>query len=136
MVKIGRLTSARRNGRTLNSTATLTSYATGRLYGSTEELGLTVPGIVSGVWNAAAASYNTSGTMGQKLNNAASGGVDYDALAAAVWQYIDRTLTANPGVTTAEIVAALEVVVLPVNVKQVNDVTVTGTGQAGDEWGP
>lgn len=32
--------------------------------------GLTVTAIVDGVWNANAASYNTSGTMGQKLNSA------------------------------------------------------------------
>ena len=56
------------------STATLTSYATGKLTGTTEESGLTVAGITNSVWNAAAASYNTSGTMGEKLNGAGSAG--------------------------------------------------------------
>ena len=37
------------------------------------------------VWSALASAYNDTGTMGNKLNNAASGGVDYSALADAVW---------------------------------------------------
>lgn len=41
------------------------------------------------VWSALASVYNDTGTMGNKLNNAASGGVDYNALADAVW---DKTL--------------------------------------------
>lgn len=45
---------------------------------------LTPEGIRDAIWGAAAASYNVSGTMGQKLNSAASGGVDYNALAEAV----------------------------------------------------
>lgn len=36
------------------------------------------------VWNAVAAAYNASGTMGAKLNTASSGGVDLNALADAV----------------------------------------------------
>ena len=36
------------------------------------------------VWNAVAAAYNASGTMGAKLNTASSGGVDLSALADAV----------------------------------------------------
>jgi len=45
---------------------------------------LTPEGIRDAIWGAAAASYNVTGTMGQKLNSAASGGVDYNALAEAV----------------------------------------------------
>jgi hypothetical protein len=33
--------------------------------------------------------------MGNKLNLAASGGVDYDTLAQAVWTYVSRTLTSG-----------------------------------------
>lgn len=51
-----------------------------RSYGS-----LTPEGIRDAVWSAAASSFNVTGTMGQKLNSAASGGVDYEALAEAVW---------------------------------------------------
>jgi hypothetical protein len=54
--------------------------ATIRAYGS-----LTPEGIRDAIWSAAASSYNVTGTMGQKLNSAAVGGVDYDALAIAVW---------------------------------------------------
>lgn len=45
---------------------------------------LSVEGLRDAIWNAVASNYNTSGTMGQKLNSAAVGGVDYDALAEAV----------------------------------------------------
>jgi hypothetical protein len=58
--------------------------------------------------------------MGQKLNLAGSGGVDNDALAAAVWAYMTRTLT---GIADA-------------NIKQVNDIDIDGSGTSGDPWGP
>ena len=45
---------------------------------------LTPEGIKDAVWSASAAVYNASGTMGNKVNSAASGGVDYTALASAV----------------------------------------------------
>jgi hypothetical protein len=68
-------------GSTITGTGALS--ATIRGYGD-----LTPEGIRDSVWNALAVSYNTAGTMGAKLNSAASGGVDYNALAAAVWQYV------------------------------------------------
>jgi hypothetical protein len=46
--------------------------------------------IAASVWDSTATSFNTVGTMGNKLNNAAAGGVDYTALAGAVW---DATAT-------------------------------------------
>jgi hypothetical protein len=64
------------------------------------------------VWDAVAAQYNETGSMGQKLNTASSGGVDLDALAAAVWAYATRK----------------------VDVEKMNGYTVTGTGQEGDPW--
>ena len=39
------------------------------------------------VWQAAAAEFADTGTMGAKLNTASSGGVDYAALADTVWQH-------------------------------------------------
>lgn len=45
---------------------------------------LTPEGIRDAIWGAASSSYNVTGTMGQKLNSAAVGGVDYNALAEAV----------------------------------------------------
>ena len=36
----------------------------------------------------------------------------------------------------AEVLAVLEASTIPVNVKQVNDTPLSGTGVTGDEWGP
>lgn len=41
--------------------------------------------IAQEVWQSQKVSYNATGTMGNALNNAASGGVDYAALGEAVW---------------------------------------------------
>jgi hypothetical protein len=49
--------------------------------------------LAASVWNALAAEFNTLGTMGQKLNSAAVGGIDYEVLAEAMWGYADRQLT-------------------------------------------
>ena len=47
--------------------------------------GLTTGNVGAAVWAAIAIANNTPETMGQKLNSAATGGVDYDELANAVW---------------------------------------------------
>lgn len=52
------------------------------------------------VWEAIASEYNDTGTMGNKLNTASSGGVDMNALAQAVWEYATRTLTSGGGGST------------------------------------
>jgi len=36
----------------------------------------------------------------------------------------------------AELLAQLQATTIPVNVKQINSVTLAGTGTAGSEWGP
>jgi hypothetical protein len=54
---------------------------------------VTAESCAAAVWNAIASSYNDAGTMGQKLNSAAVGGVDYDALAEAV---LDAAVTGRP----------------------------------------
>lgn len=59
-------------------------YAIGWLSGTTAEAGLTTAGIANAVWGAIASANNDAGTMGQKLNSAASGGVDYGSMADAV----------------------------------------------------
>lgn len=46
---------------------------------------VTAQSCATAVWSALASNFNVSGTMGAKLNSAASGGVDYGALADAVW---------------------------------------------------
>lgn len=48
---------------------------------------LSPEGLANAVWSSLAAQYNDAGTMGNKLNTASSGGVDLNALAAAVHQY-------------------------------------------------
>lgn len=45
---------------------------------------LSAEGLAAAVWGAVAATNNDAGTMGNKLNSAASGGVDYPALGSAV----------------------------------------------------
>lgn len=68
----------------------------GELTSSIKSYGnLTPEGIRDAVWKAVATSFNDTGTMGQKLNSAAVGGIDYDALAEAVWDAETRSLTIN-----------------------------------------
>jgi hypothetical protein len=78
-------------------TAAAQPYATATMssdISSTGEL-LTSANIAQLVWGALAAANNDANTMGAKLNSAASGGVDYDALAEAVWddEFVDKLLT-------------------------------------------
>lgn len=49
------------------------------------EVATTYAGIAAAVWDESAASHNTVGTMGYKLNNAGGGGSDPSVIAAAVW---------------------------------------------------
>jgi hypothetical protein len=52
--------------------------------------------LAASVWNAALANYPNAGSAGNTLSLAGSGGVDYNALAAAVWAYIiDAGLSAE-----------------------------------------
>ena len=58
-----------------NGIATSTLTATGELSADIVSFGaLTIEGMREAVWSAVAASYNESGTMGEKMNNAASAG--------------------------------------------------------------
>jgi hypothetical protein len=84
---------------------TLTRYAIGIMEGTTEETGLSVPGIVNGVWSAVLSNYPDAGTAGNTLALAGSGGVDYTTLANAVWSAATRTLTSGGSAPTAEQVA-------------------------------
>ena len=69
-------------------TGALVPYAVGQMVGSTVDTSiLTSDVIAAAVWQSLAASFADAGTMGQKLNNAASGGVDYADLASAVWAH-------------------------------------------------
>ena len=59
---------------------------------------LSPEGLANAVWNGLATQYNEAGTMGAKLNTASSGGVDLNALAAAVHGY-----TVESGLTFEEV---------------------------------
>lgn len=48
----------------------------------------TAEGVRDAVWNAILSNYNATGSAGKALSTAGSGGVDYNLLAGAVWQYV------------------------------------------------
>lgn len=90
----------------------------GYMTGSTIETAeLTPASIAAAVWNAMLASHQTAGSAGKALSTASTGGVDLNALAAAV-------------------VAALEATTIPVDVAKVNGSAIDGAGTEGDPWGP
>lgn len=66
----------------LSATPSAIGHLSGDITPFTE---LSPQSLSAAVWSALASAYNDTGTMGNKLNNAASGGVDYSALADAVW---------------------------------------------------
>lgn len=122
-------------------TGTLTPYAIGAMSGSTVDTSvLTSDGIAGAVWSSLAAQFAEAGTMGAKLNSAASGGVDYAALGAAVWASVSRTLTSAEAPTVediaAEVLAALNATAIPVNTVQIKGQTIAGAGTEADPWGP
>jgi hypothetical protein len=120
-----------------NNTALMDVAATIRGYSD-----LTPEGIRDNVWGALASSYNNAGTMGAKLNTASSGGVDLNALAEAVWEYVDRTLTAGgssgatPEDIAAAILAAAQLAPIHADIQKVNAIEVKGTGTTSDPWNP
>jgi hypothetical protein len=117
--------------------------------------------LAAAVWSALATDYNVANTMGNKLNLASSGGVDYNLLSQAVWTYSTRGLssvgnqsvatevnnTVTPAVWTytlrslttvgnQAVAAEVANTVVPADVQYVNGIEVVGTGTAGDPWGP
>lgn len=77
--------------------ATLTSYAIGSMSGTAYLAGESAPvtpdNLAQAVWSAVASANNIAGTMGAKLNSAASGGVDYGDMADAVRTELQAELT-------------------------------------------
>lgn len=86
---------------TLSASADISAlgYMTGEMTPFTE---LSPEWLASAVWNSLATEYNTTGTMGAKLNLASSGWVDMNALAQVVWEYGVRSLTESAGLSTEE----------------------------------
>ena len=131
-----------RTGRAdISMSGTLQRYAIGHMEGAalpyTE---LSPASLASAVWDAALLDHQEDGSAGKALGTASSGGVDLQLLAAAVWDYATRTLTGGSQPMSAdiadEIMARLAATAIPVDVRKINNVTVEGTGVAGDEWGP
>jgi hypothetical protein len=104
--------------------------ALGFMSATTEESGLTVAGITNSVWNAILTDYGVSGSAGNTLSLAGSGGVDYATLAAAI-------------------LAAAQSTPIHSDVRKVNDVAISGAGipptydapippviDPGDPWRP
>lgn len=141
---------------TIGVDGTLFGHAIGEMSGTTADAGVTVDNVVNGVWNAMLTGYPTSGSAGNTLALAGSGGVDYTALANAVWTRVSRTLTSDAPPTVEQIatavwdevtrtltqdipadtVTALQATTIPVNITKVNNVDVDGTGSDADPWGP
>lgn len=119
----------------------LTRYAVGHMEGSalpyTE---LSPQSLAAAVWDSSLVDYQLDGSAGKSLSTASSGGVDLNLMAQAVWEYLDRTLTSgasgSSAPTAAEIVAALEAAILPVNLTQVRGQSLSGSGLESDPWGP
>lgn len=121
---------------------------------------LTSTNVGAAVWSALAAANNEAGTMGNKLNSAASAGDPWGttlpgAYGAGTGGFILGTyltgdayarLGAPAGASVSADVAAVktktdsltftEAGQVDANVQFVNDVEVTGNGQTGSEWGP
>lgn len=95
--------------------ASAVTGAIGHMTATPIDTQLTADSIAAAVWSAISASFNESGTMGNKLNSAASGGVDYQALADAV-------------------IAALNETTIPVDTVKMNGANVLGSGIDSDKW--
>ena len=89
--------------------------------------------LAAAVWSAIAASNNTAGTMGSKLNSAASGGVDYAAMADAVRAELAAELARLDAAISSRQAGGA---VVDADVRYVNGVEIGGTGTPGDTWGP
>lgn len=116
-----------------SNTALMDIVATIRGYGD-----LTPEGLRDAVWDASLANYPTAGSAGLALATASSGGVDYNALALAVWEYATRTLTSGAPPTAEQIataiLAAAQLAPIHANTQLMNDADVIGTGEVGDAW--
>lgn len=114
----------------LGAIASLTGTATITVDGSAEIMGLgymtgstlqteelTPASVAAAVWNALLANHQADGSAGKALSTVSTGGVDLNALAAAV-------------------VDALQATTIPVDVAKVNGADIDGSGTESDPWGP
>lgn len=93
-------------------------YGRGYMQASTvDNTTLTPASITTAVWSALATQYSVAGTMGNKLNSAASGGVDYAALGEAVWNVL--LADANTTGSIGELVQGISGGVTPPTVEEI-----------------
>jgi len=83
---------------TMNNDITALAFLSADIYVNQSEA--SVQQIVDGVWNALAASYNTSGTMWEAAQTGWGGGGG--ATAAQIWSYATRTLTESAWLTVEQ----------------------------------
>lgn len=106
---------------------------------------------VDDIWDEATAGHTTAGTTGKALTDAGSAGDPWStavpgAYAAGTAGYLIGTYVDAPISTVDTVVDAIKAKTdsltftvagkVDSNIKAVNNVTVTGTGAVGDEWGP
>lgn len=86
---------------------TAVKYATGELGARiTGESNLSPQNLAAAVWSALAAQYDADGTMGEKLNAAGAGNIDYEALAAAMLAQIEASSVLAKEATAQAILGA------------------------------
>lgn len=103
---------------TFTVSGSLTPYAIGHMVGSTVDNSvLTADSITAAVWNAILADFNENGTAGKALDSAGSGGVDIEALAAAI-------------------LAAAQITPIHADTRRIRGQNLTGDGSEANPWGP
>jgi hypothetical protein len=118
------------------SISSATPYATGMLAATIRGYSdLTPEGIRDQVWNAVLANFQESGSAGKALSTASSGGVDLNALAAAVWEYATRSMTAaEREAIAAEIIVAAQAAPIHADMRKTNGQALHGDGSEGDKF--
>lgn len=99
-----------------NFSGTLAPYAIGHMSGTTD-VGdvVTNASLARAVWDSVLAEFTNNGSAGKALSTASAGGVDLEAMAAAIL----TAAQADP---------------IHANVQKMNDVDVVGNGTAGNKW--
>lgn len=90
---------------TMNNDITALAFLSADIYVNQSEA--SVQQIVDGVWNALAASYNTSGSMWEAAQTGWGGGGG--ATAAQIWAYSSRSLTESAGLTAEQAIQLDEI---------------------------
>lgn len=110
-------------------TATAQAYGLGYMVASTVDNSVMTPlSITQAVLGALAADYNLAGTIGAKINSAASGGVDYAGMADAVRTELQAELLRIVELAKVHgLVAGTDLIVTPTS-RTAGDISQTITG--------